>query len=796
MFDRLFPLLYRFAHQQKKLVIGAVLAGTVAAGAGLFFVRYGSAIDLMLPPDPEITRSINFLHDSSLSDKIVISLALTDPAKSRKDLLFAADQLAASLTPPLFTRVVSGFSVGDAMEEFSVLRYAPQVLGEADLALIDCQINAEAISEKLRAIYRSSLRPESIFTSSFTRADPLGIKTLLFDRLKALPTSMGYDASIEDGHIISRDGRHTLLVAQTPVSMMDGRKSRELIESLEACLKSLPASVSADVISGHLHTVSNERVMKRDILVASTMASAAFLVLFLLVFRDPRVLFVFIIPLIAVVWAINIATGIAGQLSYLVIGFGTSIAGISIDYGLLVYIALKRGADAAQTVKLARLVGIDAITTIFSFAVLYFSMIRGYHQLALFSILCVFICLVFSLFVLPLVLSWKRFEPASDATIGDRLKAFRRQAKLSIGLWAALTLAALALSFSVRFDSDVKKLDGSEPAVLKAEQTFHDVWGGRSSQAIFVVSGKTYEEAMETNDAVYREALAVAGKENFTSMALFWPSPKQRKKNSDRWDRFWKQGREKRLKRLIRDASAQYGFSDRAFSPFFDGLYTHAADGGNPEGAIARMEERFVLKKEDGYRVLSFFPDDQKVVKAMTSVAQNHPGAFIVSGEAMSSSISAFTSKEMTILAPAAILFNVLLAWLFFKNWKEALISLVPVVTGVVWLAGVMALFKLPLNIVNVVAAIVTTGVIVDYGLGITYEYRYNLRTGTVVAVTLSAATNIIGTGVLLFAKHPALYSTGVAMVICMVTGYLSSIIVVPSLCSIMETANRKEAQG
>ena len=114
-----------------------------------------------------------------------------------------------------------------------------------------------------------------------------------------------------------------------------------------------------------------------------------------------------------------------GRLSYLVIGFGTAIAGISIDYGLLVYIAMKRGADASQTAKLAKLVVIDAVTTMFSFFVLYFSLIHGYHQLALFSILCVFICLVFSLFVLPLTLSWKHYALVADPTIGDRLKKFR-----------------------------------------------------------------------------------------------------------------------------------------------------------------------------------------------------------------------------------------------------------------------------------------------------------------------------------------------------------------------------------
>ena len=127
-----------------------------------------------------------------------------------------------------------------------------------------------------------------------------------------------------------------------------------------------------------------------------------------------------------------------------------------------------------------------------------------------------------------------------------------------------------------------------------------------------------------------------------------------------------------------------------------------------------------------------------------------------------------------------------ILAWLFFRNWRETLIALVPVLTGVVWLIGIMSLFNMPLNVVNIVAGIITTGVIVDYGLGITYEYRYNLRIGTVVAVTLSAGANVIGAGALLFAKHPALYSTGIAMVICMVTGYLSSLVVIPSLCNIV----------
>jgi predicted exporter len=401
---------------------------------------------------------------------------------------------------------------------------------------------------------------------------------------------MGFDVSVEEGHFISRDGRHAMLIIQTPVKMMDSQKSKELVQALDERINTLPGYVSADVIGGHRHTVSNERVIKRDIAVASIIATIAFFLLFLLVFRDARALFVFIFPMIAVIWGVMLLAGIEQKLSYLIIGFGTAIVGIS-DYGLIVYIAMKRGTGASQPVQLAKLVFIDAITTIFSFAVLYFSHIRGYHQLALFSILCLLICLLFALFVLPLTLSWKRYSLVQDPTIGDRLKNIQWPAKLTVWIWAVVTVIFFVLSLSIKLDSDVRKLDGSGPEVLQAERSFHDVWGGKINQAILVVTGASLEEAMEKNDRVFQEAVKRVNGADFTSLALFWPSEKNRIENQERWDLFWKQGRERRLKELIRQASAEHGFSDRAFTPFFDGLYAHQRDDGRAGGMIARLQD-------------------------------------------------------------------------------------------------------------------------------------------------------------------------------------------------------------
>ncbi|TAL26376.1 MAG: hypothetical protein EPN94_03405, partial [Nitrospirae bacterium] len=270
---------------KKKLVLWVTVLLIAASTIGLSFYKFEGNIDLMLPDDKDIHRSINFLRDSKLSDKVIVSLALTSPDKTRKDLFNAVDNLAASLQPPLFNKVITGFSAANLMEDLSVLNYAPRMLGEKDLAVIDNWINTAAVSEKLRGIYRQSLKPESIFMTSMSRTDPLGIRLLMLDKLRALPASMGYDVNIEDGHFISRDGRHALLIIQTPVSMTDSPGSKNLVTALQAQIGLLPEYVSADVIGGHLHTFSNERVIKRDILVASTLVSIAFLLLFIAVFR-------------------------------------------------------------------------------------------------------------------------------------------------------------------------------------------------------------------------------------------------------------------------------------------------------------------------------------------------------------------------------------------------------------------------------------------------------------------------------------------------------------------------------
>ena len=62
------------------------------------------------------------------------------------------------------------------------------------------------------------------------------------------------------------------------------------------------------------------------------------------------------------------------------------------------------------------------------------------------------------------------------------------------------------------------------------------------------------------------------------------------------------------------------------------------------------------------------------------------------------------------------------------------------------------------------------------------------------MAIALCTVTTVIGAGVLVFAKHPALSSVGMTMVIAVVAGFFSSVMVVPKLYQLTVQVKKEKA--
>jgi hypothetical protein len=272
--------------------------------------------------------------------------------------------------------------------------------------------------------------------------------------------------------------------------------------------------------------------------------------------------------------------------------------------------------------------------------------------------------------------------------------------------------------------------------------------------------------------------------EEFASLAAVWASREERVANRARWEEFWRQGRESELKRLLRDHGAVYGFSEDAFSPFFENLY---ADGG-VENGLERLEifvglrERFVQERPEGYQLLSFFPDEDRLISRVSEVSERYPGTFVVSRNAFSRALSQSVSSEIVYLAGIAALLVPTLAFLLLRSIRLTALALVPVGTGVMAILGMIPALGLSLDAPSLLSAMVAVGLCIDYGIFMVYDCHFRLKTATQTAVTLSAVTTLIGAGALLFARHPLLFSIGLTMVTGVLAGYVSSVLVLPSL--------------
>ena len=89
MFDECFAAVSDACTRRKRLIVGLAATLTAAAASGLGSISLENDLELMLPGDDQVRRSIRFLQESRFSDNVVVSLELKSPDRSSADLIQA-----------------------------------------------------------------------------------------------------------------------------------------------------------------------------------------------------------------------------------------------------------------------------------------------------------------------------------------------------------------------------------------------------------------------------------------------------------------------------------------------------------------------------------------------------------------------------------------------------------------------------------------------------------------------------------------------------------------------------------
>ena len=769
---------YLSAHKGVAIVLMAVLLGLSALSA--LRMHYEEDITAFLPQSEESKRYSD-VYNRLGQDRMAVFFTSDEEDSDRvMDAMTAfgenwADADKNGLIPDLQVST----DAGAAQEVFDFIRSNwPYFLTEADYARMDSLLAAPGfVEEKMAENERSFYSMASGFTSQYLRSDPLGLFSPVLQRLEALNPATR--SRVEDGFLFTGDGRTGVVLFNSPFGGSESGKNADL-KALVDTVKARTAAQFPDVritsTGGPEVAVENANRIKKDSFLALALAAILIcIVLWLSYKRFADVFWILVSILACALFALGIIACFKSSVSLIVLGIGSIIIGIAVNYPLhyvdhLKYQPDKRKALADQVNPL--LVG--NITTVGAFLSLLLLKAEALHDFGFIGAMMLVGTILFVLVFLPV------FVPAASRPRNTVKLDFDRHIHLSSKArrWAfvgflAVTAVLFWLSRGISFDADMHHINYMTPEQEEGFALLEEMGASAdgSSTVYVVASGKTAEEALQCNEAM---APLLQGA---TGIGAFLPSQKEQAARLANWNAFLEAHPD--LSDRIIDTGLKTGFTAHAFQPFFDVLDRDwtVQDVAYFAPITESIGTAMYLEGEEQVQIVNYLTVSEIPGQAQNDIKAELPeGAFCFTQEDVSGTLVRLLSEDFDRIGLLCSLIVFFFLWLSFGRLELSVASFLPLAVGWIWILGTMRLFGLQFNIVNIILATFIFGQGDDYTIFITEGLMYEYATGKKIlrsfknAVVLSALIMFIGIGALIVAKHPALRSLAAVTVVGMFT--------------------------
>ncbi len=768
---------------RRRGVIGLCVVGLTVVGCVLALrIRMQEDVEVMLPDsDPAFVNSYKLLKAAPFTRNILIDLEATDPGELPL-LTQTAEHLSERLTGPLIKRVIAGLptELGLDLLEWLYMRM-PQLFAEADAEALAPMITPGRVAETLEANLRALNGPEGLWLAKWLGRDPLGFRNHVYRKLGSV--AMLPDVRVENGFVVDSTGLHTLLIAETPVAMGDSRVGEELLRYLdEAIAATVPPTIRARVVCAHRYTVANARAIKKDLVVVFAVSSLGLAAVFVVLLRHWRAVFVFAVPVLAILAGVLMTAGVFGRISAITVGFGAVLLGISVDYGLHVFFALRRRqSDPASCMShLAVPMAVSCATTAGVFAVLLWAGVPIQRQLAVLSITGLLTALGLAVICLP------HYVAAGPPGPRKPLPSLWLQKRhWVIAAWLVLLMACVPFCHRVRFDGDLRNVGMMPKDILADEFRIRDVWGDPRGRALVVARSGDVESTLEANEKVYTQLSGLWKPGELVSLAPLLPSRATQSTNLARWRRFWQDdGRLGKLRDTLETKGRALGYSRGAFEPFFAWLEQEREpfEPADIRRAAGPLLDPLFLGQGEGFGLLNLVPDTDRTVQSFSNSGLSlPPGVQAVSHKWFSAILRRSLERDFRrfLLSASAVVLLVLIVAL--RRVRHVILCLLPAATGLIAMLAVMGLLGMKVNMFNMAASVLVVGLSIDYGI---FMVRRSARHGGAAewAVATSALTTVSGFGALSLARHPAMFSLGITVVLGIIPAMVCALVVLPSL--------------
>lgn len=773
----LFTSLYDFLRKHT-ILCWSLFFGSFAIWAVLSFqVKLKEDISSMLPDSKAIKAMNDVISHTQAGEQVIFIASLKDTTQTDPDSLIRAvntfnNALLAQERNWIDTiSLQPGGGAQDAIVEL-FQQNLPLLLTEEDYKRMDTLVQPEVMGRTLARNKMILMSPASVVFKQFIAQDPIGMSALVWKKLGALQFDPNYE--LYDGYLFS-NGQRTLTFFLKPEykASETGKNSRffSALDEYMTSWKQQHPGIHITYFGGPAVAAGNATQLRTDTIVTLSVTIMLLLALTYYFFRRKRTPLLLLVPVLyGSAMGMGIVYLVQGSISVIALGAGAIILGIAIDFSIHFLSHARHAKDLRSTIaELAQPLTIGSFTTIAAFLSLRLVHTPILQDLGLFaagSLTGAALCTLIFLPHFPLGIRHGEEKHTLFDTIGKWHPEKNKWIVLGIFL---LTPVMLHYAREVQFDSDLMHLNYLSPELRQAQEEVSKENAMALSAVFVVANGNSEEEALQkletTNDPIKRLTAEGYVKSASDPVSLL-PSRAEQQRRLERWNAFWSPERRAAVMQAISVAAPANGYNPEAFGAFdqsitrsYSLLDSNAVvllksffPGGfsadtNTHYAIAALR----VAPEHRDEVFNALKENKEV-----TVTDRQQGAL---------QLVDILNKDFNNIAIYSSLIVFFALLIGYGRIELAIISFLPMIISWIWILGLMTLLGLKFNIVNIIISSLIFGLGDDYTIftmdGLTEKLRTRSnKLGSVrAAVYVSVVTVIIGLGVLLLAKHPALKS-------------------------------------
>ena len=800
-----FLRLYDMLHQRKALFTGLLLGLIMTLLVMMFSLSYNENIYDFLPLSGNEQKAINIYQDISGGQRIYAMFKTKDGQINRDRLAEAVDSFAQKINSQPGKRHIKEIITQIDYEKYAsitdfIYQNMPVMLRDSDYVRMERLLaTPNYAKDQLSNDVEMMLMPASGFFTSNIGNDPLALFSPVLDRLQMQQSALPIE--VDNGYIYINDNKYAVAMLTSPYGAMESANNSLLVEYVDSIvaetMKAVP-NVDVAITGAPVIAVGNAEQIKSDSHWAITIAIT--LILTLLVFAFKKVKNLLLIGAsIAFGWlfAMGLVSVIRSDVSLIVIGIGSIIIGIAVNYPLHFIAHTSRGGTAREILKemVAPLL-IGNITTVGAFASLMPLDAPALRDLGIFAALMLVGTILFVLVFLPHLVKVR-------AEVGEERLVF---GKLSSGsperhrwlLWMIfiMTLVFGYYSLGTSFDTNMHHINYMTKQQKELLDDMNASVGLNGTKNVYVVTeGADWNDALDERSKLVPllDLLKQNGALNSYSDATnLICSEAEQQRRIERWNALT----------ALQANTPVFGFSDKAFEGFQKMITKDYTP--KPFEYFEPVRSFFLnnsFSKNTGCcSVVDIIDANGKDMVSLESALNEALGSkgFSFDFVRMNGAVASTLSDNFNYIGFACGFIVFIFLWLSFGRLELSLLAFLPMAIGWIWILGIMTLFGMQFNIVNVILATFIFGQGDDYTIFITdglineYAYRKKLLPSYKNSIVISALIMFIGMGSLIVAKHPALHSLAEVTIVGMFTVVLMAWVIPPFIFGWLTKTNHK----